>query len=234
MEKGGEKMKGLVMAARFSLGCNEAALFPERGQALLRFLENPQDITTIKQAEETLEQFKILFPYLSLIGRINGLEPFSQEVVEAYFIGNKLLRNVPIVETRRVVNQIYSQEVSLVPDFVPHHNWHLLTVLPQTQGMSIPLSLFNFCMVKLGKIQAIHQDKVTVRAWKLSVTKGKLNIGWIDESIPRDTILIDELELGDKVAIHWRYICEKLSSKQAQHLEEYTHRVLGYAKIRGE
>lgn len=234
MKQGGERMKGLIMAARFSLGCNETVLFPEREQVLLRFLTNPQDVANIKRVEDTLRKFKILFPYLSLIGRISGLEPFSQEVVEAYFIGNKLLRNIPVVEARKTVEQIYSQEISLAPAFVPHHNWHLLVVLPQTQKTRIPLFLFDLCMVRLGEVQAMQQDGVTVRAWKLRYAGRKLNISWANEDIPKDAILIDKVGIGDRAAIHWRNVCEKLSSEQAQRLEKHTRQALAYAKIRGE
>ena len=46
---------------------------------------------------ELLKQFSGAMPYLRLIARCNGLaDPFDPRVVEAYWLGNELLRGVEI------------------------------------------------------------------------------------------------------------------------------------------
>lgn len=233
-KRGGEKMDGLMMAARFSLGCEESTLFPQRQEALLRFLNNPQDFKRRKTAEEILEQFRVLFPYLSLIGKANGLEPFSQKVVEAYFIGNKLLKRVSPKEASKTISQIYSQDILLGKDFFPHHNWHLLIVLPQVQRAKLPLSLFNFCLIRLARVEEVAKDKIRVRSQRLEIEEGKLKINWRGEDLSKERVLIEEIKTKEMVALHWQYICAKLKPREVHYLESYTSQALNYAKIRGE
>lgn len=219
-------MEGLILAAKFSLGCNEVALFPRREKVLLKFLADPNNESLRLKTREVLGEFRIMFPYLLLIAETNGLNPFSPEVVEAYFIGNELLDRVPIDKVEDVVNQMYERKISLKNGFVPHHNFHLLTVLPKAEDQVIPPALLNFCMVRVGKVVRIESDGIIVSAGYIQRSNNGLEIVERREIIERKSVFVENLRIGNRVAIHWQHICEKLSPEQEKRLEMYTSRAL--------
>ncbi len=238
MKKGGDNMRkedvirGLRQAAIFSLGCNEISLFPERDKIIRSFLRDEKQSDADK-VKEVLMQLKILFPYLSLIAQANQKDPFSSEVVEAYFIGNELLSKVPIEKTRARVENI-SRGISLPKGFVPHHNYHLFAVTLQSEGRAVPAPLLNLCMIRLGKVKEVSEKEVKIRIWFVEFANGSPTLSLREEIIERSSVFTNKIENGDMVAVHWQNICQRLTLKQTQWLEYYTNEAIRCVKIKGE
>lgn len=230
MKKGGENMEGLIMAARFSLGCNEAALFPEREEALQKFLGDPPNRELAEKAEEILRQFRILFPYLSLIAGKTGLDPFSFRVVEAYFIGNELLTEISKEEIEKMVSQMYGQAIVLDDGAIPYHNFHLLRVLARVEKEPIPPALLNLCMVRMGEVERVDPGQITIKVWFVEDSNSGVRVVQRKEVIEGRSVFVENLKPGDRVAVHWQHICEKLNPLQAKHLEKYTIKCLKMVK----
>ena len=74
----------------------------ESWHSLETFLSSPVDQNAV-YTRELLQGFHAMHPYLDLIARENGLKPFDEEVIEAYWIGNILLEEVSHKELQKTI-----------------------------------------------------------------------------------------------------------------------------------
>lgn len=245
MKKGGEKMKGVMLAARFSLGCNEVVFRSDRIKALKQFLQSPSN-KNLRKAQEILKNLPVLYPYLSLIARCNNLNPFDEKVVEAYFIGNQLLENIPFEESCKTIKEILEsrgiaqQKIKIILRnllcFYPHHNFHIIVLLPRFSEEKPPLHLLDLCRVAWGKIIKRGEREITVEFLPLREKQNGFKLDVKPERIlltyPRD--LFPQIKIGDIVALHWGKPCAFLNPKQFEFLQRCTQKALEYATIKGE
>src|ERR1035437_3294631 len=85
-------MNGIARCSRYSFGPNRLHYCgPDANRELQSLIEHGE---TNPELSVLLKQFKTLYPYLQYISRMNNIaEPFDEKVVEAYWLGNKLLEN---------------------------------------------------------------------------------------------------------------------------------------------
>ena len=81
----------------------------------------PQDDASTKLVDDFLKGFDIsaarlnrvardfagVYPYLELIAKKNKLEPLDEQVIEAYWIGNNLLRQVTVEDLKNLILQSF-------------------------------------------------------------------------------------------------------------------------------
>jgi len=118
---------------------------------------------------EELEQFIVLNPYLQTISEITGHDPFSYEVIEAYWLGNDLLNQIKTQHYDLLVKNLADNGV---PDFlieeiqnkkpkqfIPIHLFNILHVGVGKASGSVPFNLdsINNCMVRWGKVRSMKQ-----------------------------------------------------------------------------
>lgn len=129
-------MKGVLLAATFSWGCEQAK---ELGISQ-KLKEYAQSGAKSHSEEEIKEALKKLFPYFYylLIAKSNKIDdPFALQVVKAHWIGNELLENVKIAlikdvigEVKKVMGERYNQEEfalrirHFLKTGLAHHNIH--------------------------------------------------------------------------------------------------------------
>lgn len=148
-----------------------------------------------------LENFEGLFPYLKLISENTGRVPFDYEVVEAYWLGNKLLEQVPTSAYRQLIAKEFSRyihnagEISKkIPEgCLPCHNCHTLFLFPMVAKIPQTDKNIRNCMIRCGKISE------------------ELN-----------TSLIRNPKKGEKVSIHWNWAIHRLTPLQERNLNHYT------------
>ena len=179
--------------------------------------------------------FEGAVPYLQVIAAANGrADPFDPEVVEAYWVGNRLLGAVPVSmmgrslddRFRRRAGAGWSALAEAIPaGAVPHHSFHVFAVYPWV-GMlrsgegSEPLHVLDRCRIRSGVVQAVEGDIAVVRSRSLVWDGYRLDLGHhISEPVsfagapPRP---------GDAVTMHWDWICEVVASSVAIRLESVT------------
>lgn len=120
---------------------------------------------------EILKGFEGAFPYLQLIAKANKIkDPFDEKVVEAYWIGNNLLKNVTTKYFHNQLRNRFSKKLSpnmmkwLLPKPAegakPHHSFHVLDVYTKTglirSGIKTNvMETVNNCLIMWGKVDHV-------------------------------------------------------------------------------
>jgi hypothetical protein len=185
------------------------------------------------------------WPYLELIAGANGVrDPLDARVVEAYWIGNPLLERVgmaalgaALVERfRGRAGRGFARLAEAVPaGAVPHHSLHVFGVYPwvgllRAGSVEHPLRVLDRCRVRWGEVVAVTGGMVTVRSRPLTWDGRSLRLGapTLEQAVgARDGLaLAGELRPGDRVALHWDWVCDRLTTRQLGALRHYTARQL--------
>ncbi|HET7855167.1 MAG TPA: DUF6390 family protein [Gaiellaceae bacterium] len=192
--------------------------------------------------------FEGAWPYLELIAHANGIEdPLDPQAVEAYWIGSRLLEQV---DPGRLVQQLddrfrmragraWTQLTETLPKHVPpHHNFHVFGVYPwvgllQAGNVAEPLRVLDSCRITSGRVHSVSDGVADVLVQPLVWDGRTLGLGppvprraeWRREGLG----FVRDLVPGDWVALHWDWVCDRLSFRQKEALAYYTSRTLALA-----
>lgn len=185
-----------------------------------------------------LSEFAVLYPYLNLIAQENGIgDPFDPRVVEAYWIGNKLLENVGMKAFsehlqygQKLKKRLPAKKLKWIIEKVPkgakiHHSFHVFSIFRRTGHHRVDqtLNTMDQCRISWGKILQI--SNLEVKTQKLVYENGELRLkdnvmGKV--RLPVDSELVKTLNPGDWLTFHWGFVCDRITEKQAQSLALYT------------
>lgn len=124
------------------------------------------------QVRTEVEAFIVLWPYLKTIGEVTNKDPFSYEVVEAYWFGNRLLHRfthehysvlLHNLKTQGVPGFLLNEIKTKIPkQFVPIHLFNILHVGVGKASGAVPFNLesINNCMIRWGKIVSINKPEI--------------------------------------------------------------------------
>jgi len=236
-------LKGLALCSRYSYPPNSLSLCgPDKKdkQMDLRYYSGSQK--SDKGTLEILSQFSTLYPYLQLIAYENNIkDPFEEKVVEAYWLGNKLLYQTSIKdyvkhlsETLAFRKKMKRKELEFIfgkieMGALPHHSFHVLNIYKRTGHLDIPhtFQTMDACLVNCGKVIKITPYNLMVETNPLTIKRGKIAFG---KKVERKLIfqgdkdtMIKRLKIGDFVSYHWGYFCQKLTLRQVNNLSYYTN-----------
>src|SRR3989338_6222486 len=239
-------LTGLALCSRYSYPPNSLSLCGPDKKKDLNWYSIYQQAD--KGALEILSQFSTLYPYLILIARENKIkDPFYQKVVEAYWIGNKLLHQVPTTSFVTHLNdKIRLKEKIKRPDLhrifdkitegaLPHHSFHVLNIYKRTGYLDIPYTLttMDACLINWGKVITIKNNLLTIESQPLVIEGNMLqfgkNIRRTIRSQGENDILFSNLNIGDWISYHWGYFCQKLSQSQLKNLIYYNNLSVNFA-----
>jgi len=239
---------GVARVSRYAFPPNSFALCGPNRQADLSWYAGSQE--TDRGTEEIIAQFRTLYPYLRLIAAENGIpNPFDDRVVEAYWVGNRLLAAVPaheyivhLDETLKLKRSLRRKEKEKLFDKVahgalPHHAFHVLNVPTRTGHLTISATVaaMDACLINWGKVTEIYPDALFVETRPLVMQADTRAFGTtvhrkIRNQGRHDTIF-RSIRVGDWVSFHWGYLCEKLTPESRRNLELYTNSALYFANI---
>jgi hypothetical protein len=195
-------------------------------------------------------QFEGAMPYLRLIARSAGLKPLDPRVVEAYWVGNDLLRGIKPPAFGSVLREGFKSRLGPSewswlrdkPDrgAVVHHSFHVLEVLPRigllrSGAVADLLTAAGRCLVRPGVVHEVAGDDVIALLPQLEMRDGKLVL-----SEPRPErlaqaregrSLIRDLLPGDAIAAHWGWACDRITTQQTSALEAVTRRSMRIANM---
>ena len=185
------------------------------------------------------------WPYLELIAGANGRnDPLDAQVVEAYWIGNRLLERVDMAALggalterfRARAGRAFARLVEAVPaGAVPHHNFHVFGVYPwvgllRAGPAEYPMRVLDRCRIRWGEVVTVADGLVTVRSRPLTWDGRSLQLGppTLEQAVgAQDGLaLAGVLQPGDRVALHWDWVCDRLAPRQLRSLRHYTAREL--------
>lgn len=178
-----------------------------------------------------LRRFHPHFAYLRLIARENSRDPFDDEVVRAFWIGNSLLESIPGRSLQRFIREELfprghpragrlAQE--LPEGLVPHHSFNSLYINFVTDKVEKSISNFDSCCVLPATVLSVSGSSMIVdrHCIEAGPSLGKREERILLES---DGIrFIDTVGEGDIVSVHWGMAIEKLTQEQADSILRYT------------
>ncbi len=189
--------------------------------------------------------FQGAWPYLELIAAANGIrDPLDVRVVEAYWVGNGLLRAVDphlfgtCLEERFRVRAgrrwpLLAEPVPLGAR--PHHSFHVFGVYPwlgllRSGLVDEPLRVLDRCRIRWGRVEATRGEVAVVRSRPLVWDGRMLHLGAPlveDATVATDGLrLAASLQRGDWCALHWDWVCDRLDLPRVRALRAWTLRQL--------
>jgi hypothetical protein len=179
-------------------------------------------------------RFDGALPYLTLIAACNGLDdPLDRRVVEAYWVGNNLLRQVSPGALAQW--QGNGAAAALAGRGVAHHSFHVFAVYPWLallrSGREQPaLQVLDQCRIRWGYVQSLAGDVVTVQSQALVFDGSRLLLepGRFERARRRchGYRLAPAIRPGDVVALHWDWVCDRLTPRRLSWLKACTTRNL--------
>lgn len=206
---------------------------PDQNRELLEYLKaNESD----EGLENILKKFETLFPYLKLISTENKIKnPFDSQIIDAYWIGNDLLKNIKkvrlyehLTEQLSLKKKLPASELDkLTKKFTnevnSHHSFHVFNIWKRTGYIENPHTLFTMdeCKISWGQVLDIQNKIMEVSYEPLIFKDKKLALGPKKE---RKIIyeLPSDIKKGDWVSFHWSSYCNILSLNELQRLKYWT------------
>lgn len=195
---------------------------PDKNKELAGYLQFKASDDGLKNL---LKDFAALHPYLKLIADQNGIaNEFDDRVVEAYWLGNKLLNKVSLNSFFQHINKKLSQkelrwfELKLPQGAKPNHQFHVLNFIIRTghRAAAHTVETMDQCRISWGRVLPGGQ----VKSQRLVYQDKKLKLM---PAVKKVKNLLNDYRVGDLVTIHWGWLCEKITSNQVKNLEKYTH-----------
>ena len=237
---------GLKLAVRYSLPpCKLGFCGPldkKSRQTLYNFAVGKR--ASEEEVRGILEKFEALYPYLELIASANGIDdPFDEQVVKAYWIGNKLLDSVSTADLRRMIQTDFvgvgrmsledaEERADQIPDGVlPHHSFHVLILGSITGRVKLDTRLKDLCRIGWGRVTDVRKAKVKSKnakvRWRPLVFDGKVRLeGEVETIADWDWELVPGVKVGAWVSLHWGQMCDVLGEEDVANIAHYTGRTL--------
>ena len=180
------------------------------------------------------------YPYLELIAAAARIpDPLDRRVVEAYWVGNRLLMSVDMGLLGRSITERFRARAGRRWDRLaeavwagglPHHSFHVFAVYPWVGLMregriDEPLHVLDRCRIRWGQVHSIDGDSVRVESRPLEWAAGRLVLGEpIEELVSLSPGA--SADVGDWVSLHWEWVCDRLTTRQLADLRGYSSRHL--------
>jgi len=244
-----------AMFARYAYPPNELGYCgPGDGRDLLEFADragHPDAATPpLLDMVTRAQAFDGAWLYLEYLAARTGLDPMDPSVLEAYWLGNDLLEQTDPDSFARAVTGAFGTQHgadldALVanPHPLPHHSFHVFSIYPwvgvlRRTGAAHALQVLDKCRIRWGQVDWIDGDKVSVLCEPLSWDGTALGLGPPVTEQARLTdagrSLAGDVRVGDWVALHWDWVCDRLSEDQLLALAGYTERQLAITNRRVE
>ena len=231
---------GPIRFARYAFGPNRLGYCgPDEAGELFQQATLGRDETRLR---DLAGQFEGAYPYLRLIAESNGIaDPLDANVVEAYWLGGRLLDHVRVPDLGRALEVRFKPRLrsdgwrwlGSKPEAgaVPSHAFHVLDVFPRlglmrTGETDRALEVMDACRIRWGRILERDGDSLVVSAVPLTQVDGELRLGaprverirgWLDGAG-----FVEDAEVGDVVALHWDWACERLDGRRLAALQAST------------
>lgn len=197
-----------------------------------------------------LKKFEAAYPFVRMIGKSNGLDPFDYRVTEAYWLGNSLLDRVnpsefykftqqDLATSRRVMagkkdSMNYERAKLLFKKLghaaKPHHTFYVLDMFANSVenlgARDKILELMDSCRISWGEVIEVRRRSLVVERPSLLINRSNQLVlsppQRKEVTYDPDIPPFDSIRKGECVSLHWNFASEKLSLRQLKSLIEYT------------
>lgn len=231
------RFEGIIRCSRYAFGPNRLHYCgPDANREILAYIgEGKGDAGLIS----LLKEFATMYPYLDFISRANKIyDPFAEQVVEAYWLGNSLLAKINkqqfynyLKDGLKLKKKLNARSFDLLAEkislgAIPHHTFHVLNVWNMAGRDSLPRDLENLdaCRISWGRVEKLDGPRIELKYKPLTFVGNKLALGEeikkvITRKLDSD---FDEVKPGDVISFHWDVPCEILDKRQVKNLVFYT------------
>lgn len=205
------------------------------------------DGEAVDEMRHIASTFDGAWPYLELIAETTGRDPLDYKVVEAYWLGNPLLERIDLQTMGNSIADRFHARAglewpmiagSLGPPARPTHSFHVFCVYPwvgmlRSGAVDQALSVLDRCRIRWGTVASAENDALTVFTQPLTWDGRLLGLG--PETLERVRPPLDDPSIrpGDRVAMHWDYVCQRISDSQLRSLERYQKLYIGLTNRTG-
>ena len=234
-----QPIAGPLLFARYAYPPNERGYCgPADSRSLLEYGSAgvvDDGLTTLAQG------FTGAWPYLQLIAAGSGIsDPLDHRVVEAYWVGNSLLDTVDVTALAHSLRDRFGPRTgsswsylaeTIPAGAMPHHSFHVFGIYPWV-GMlrgehgDHPLEVLDRCRIRCGRVVSVFGDAVVVRSRPLVFDGLKLHLGPEMEETAIAGLdgygFVGDLQPGEWVALHWDWVCDRITERQRRNLARYT------------
>ena len=195
--------------------------------------------------------FSGAWPYLELIAGATGIrDPLDRRVVEAYWVGNRLLDSVDVTTIGNSMEERFRPRTgrgfphlmeSVLAGALPHHSFQVFCVYPWLSMLgdervgTHALHVLDRCRIRWGQVVSVHEDQVVVRSRALRMAGPVL--GFAEPDVEKAAIAAGfgpRVSEGDWVSLHWDWVCDRLTTTALTRLRRYTARQLDIVNQRVE
>ncbi len=187
-------------------------------------------------------EFAGAWPYLELIAGATGLaDPLDRRAVEAYWVGSPRLDRLDATAVGGSVEERFRYRSgprfgrlaeAVVAGGVPHHSFAVFCVYPwvgllgDDRHAPQALTVLDKCRIRWGRVLSLDSDQVIVESQALTWDGHRLGYGPPGAETAVRSIggvgMVPDLEVGDWVALHWEWVCDRLTMSQVSFLQRYT------------
>jgi len=220
---------GLQLFVRYAYPPNALGYCgPEDSEAFRRY-----GLTGVADADlaRLARSFAGAWPYLELIAGHCGIgDPLDRRVVEAYWVGNRLLAGVGLA---RLGSRFGGLAADAFEGGAAHHSFHVFCVYPwaglldDRRKADQALTVLDQCRIRWGRVTAVRGDQVVVKSRPLTWDGRQLGLGRPVTQVAGTSVVgAGEPAVGDCVSLHWHWVCDRLSQRQLRALRAYTRQNL--------
>lgn len=217
---------GLLRFARYAYPPNERGLCgPDCSDELAEAIKSGVDDPDVRRMAQG---FDGAWPYLVLLGsRLSQGDPLAEQVVDAYWLGDPGGRSVGISSLGDSLRERFVGRAGWpgLRDTIdaggwPTHAYHVFMVYPWIglirSGLVDPgLEVVDRCRIRQGRVIDVLEDTAIVVSDRLLWNGHSVEVG----PTVTETVSIlengEHLEPGALVSLHWSWVCEKISERQA-------------------
>lgn len=229
---------GLKLAILYSLTPNRLGFCgPQKSSDQEKLISFLLGKGSEKEVRKILSKFEAAYNYYKLIANKNNIrDPLNIKVIEAYWLGNKLLEKVSAEDLGKMIlknfvkpNLLTKEKALERIDIIPesskaHHSFHVLILGSITGRVDFSnIKLKDICRPGWGKVIYVKGNKVLVEYEPLSKEKERIKLGRKKRKyIYWDSKLVPDISAGDWVSFHWNFLVQKLEKDNVKNLEKYT------------
>lgn len=176
-------------------------------------------------------QFEGAWPYLELLAGDGG-DPLAAEVVDAYWLGNDRSARVDAEVFARHLHDRVGDRLGVpwasVAEAIaaggrPTHAFHVVSASPfvalaRRGAVAQALHVIDGCRIAPAEVVAVEGEEIVVRRAPLVWRAGTVRPGPPEERRVRgpDAGVLPggPLSAGDRVAVHWDWVCDRLDPQR--------------------
>jgi hypothetical protein len=223
---------GAVLFARYAYPPNELGYCGPAGAAALLDACAPAEIARRARG------FEGAWVYLEFLARAAGVaDPLDPAVVSAYWVGNELLSagtpsSLLSYLGPRFAGQYGGTWMSAGERAVAHHSFHVFEVYPwaamlRRTGNPAAVSVLDRCRIRTGVVVSVADSAAIVTSCPLRWDGARLSAGEPrEERVSWSASLLPSLSPGDRVALHWDWLCDVITQEQETTIQLYEERQL--------